>query len=460
MASRRLPRSTGQRVARALGALMVATVALPAMPAVALGQQRQALDEARSQWEFSCAIRKDKFAYVLPDALRRNDVDMWIVLDRGRGSEPMVRDFGPDTSNGNGIFVFTDRGDRVETAALGGETEMIEACGAYDVVGSSRDLAAFVRERDPQRIALNFLDHENVMEGLFLADGLSHSDFGFLAAELGEPYASRFVSARHVIADFRGPRVATEIVEFSKVADLTRRYLERALSNEVITVGKTSQLDIAWWLEEQRQRLGVERGWFPTVYLHLPDGDEVAGSDRVVQPGDVMQIDWGIGRNNFYTDMKRFAYVLRDGETEVPPGIERAFEVSKAVGEIVRRNVTTDVVGQVQLDRLKQIIRDAGYVYTESERASDVEGIEVNVGMHAAGNLGHDMTATMFQIYPFRSQYIVRANSIISLEYIVFVPADEWGGAKIPVNVEENALVTEHGIEWIVPPQQRVMVIR
>ena len=348
----------GERVASASGFLIAAVVALTAMPAVSWAQQRLALDEARSQWEFSCAIRKDKFAYVLPDALRRNDVDMWIVLDRGRGSEPMVRDFGPDTSNGNGIFVFTDRGDRIETAALGGETEMIEACGAYDVVGSIRDLAVFVRERDPQRIALNFLDHENVMEGLFLADGLSHSDFGFLAAELGEPYASRFVSARHVIADFRGPRVATEIVEFSKVADLTRRYLERALSNEVITVGKTSQLDIAWWLEEQRERLGVERGWFPTVYLHLPDGGEIAASDRVVQPGDVMQIDWGIGRNNFYTDMKRFAYVLRDGETEVPPGIRHAFEVSKAVGEIVRRNVTTDVVGQVQLDRLKQIRSD------------------------------------------------------------------------------------------------------
>ncbi len=438
--------------------LLLATIAATATPATP--QQRLPQDEARSQWEVSCAIRKDKFRYVLPDALRRNDVDMWIVIDRGRGSEPMVRDFGPDTSNGNGIFVFTDRGDRVETAALGGETEMIESCGAYDIVGSKRDLAAFVHERDPQRIALNFLDHDNVMEGLFIADGLSYSDYQFLGEELGETYASRFVSARHVIADFRGPRVATEIVEFSKTADLTRSYLERALSNEVITVGATSQLDIAWWLEEQRQLLGVERGWFPTVYLHLPDGNEIAATDRVVQRGDVMQIDWGIGRNNFYTDMKRFAYVLREGETEVPPGIQRAFEVSKVVGDIVRENVGVDIVGQVQLDRLKQIIRDAGYVYTERERASDVEGIEVNVGMHAAGNLGHDMTASMFQIYPFRSQYVVRANSIISLEYIVFVPAPEWGGRKIPVNVEENALVTEHGIEWIVPPQQRVMVIR
>ena len=143
--------------------LLVGSLALPAMIVTATpaaSQQRLPQDEARSQWEVSCAIRKDKFRYVLPDALRRNDVDMWIVIDRGRGSEPMVRDFGPDTSNGNGIFVFTDRGDRVETAALGGETEMIERCGAYDIVGSKRDLAAFVHERDPQRIALNFLDHE------------------------------------------------------------------------------------------------------------------------------------------------------------------------------------------------------------------------------------------------------------------------------------------------------------
>jgi len=131
-----LSRPARRRAALVLTALVVGPVAVTEMPATASAQQRLALDESRSQWEFSCAIRKDKFAYVLPDALRRNDVDMWIVLDRGRGSEPMVRDFGPDTSNGNGIFVFTDRGDHIETAALGGETEMIEACGAYDVVGS------------------------------------------------------------------------------------------------------------------------------------------------------------------------------------------------------------------------------------------------------------------------------------------------------------------------------------
>ena len=31
---------------------------------------------------------------------------------------------------------------------------------------------------------------------------------------------------------------------------------------------------------------------------------------------------------------------------------------------------------------------------------------------------------------------------------------------KIPVNVEENVLITERGMEWLYPPQERVLVFR
>ena len=115
--------------------------------------------------------------------------------------------------------------------------------------------------------------------------------------------------------------------------------------------------------------------------------------------------------------------------------------------------------GREQIDELKILLRDAGYVYTEEERAGDAKGIEVNVGMHAAGNIGHDLAASLFEIYPVRTEYMVRPNSIISLEYIVFTPAAEWDGAKIPVNVEENAVITDRGIEWLVPPQNQILVI-
>ena len=425
------------------------------------GAQNAAPESSRWQWRTSCMIRHDKFDYVLPGAMRRSGIDMWIVTDRGRGTQPMARDFGIATVNGQIIYVFYDNGgDRIERIQLGGETDLAEECAAYDYFGDMDELQGIVEERDPQAIGLNYLAVPYESEGLHVADGLTHTDFRFLESELGPVFADRFVSAQHLIADFHGERVASEIIEFSKIGAITALLEERALSNEVITPGMTTHNDVSRWLEEQAAAMGLLRAWYPTTYTHLPDGGEIGNTERVIQRGDILQIDWGADRNNFTTDLKRFAYVLREGETEAPPGVLNAFNESKKVREIIRKFVKPGRTGREQLDELKQIIRDAGYVYTEEERASDVEGIEVNVGMHAAGNIGHDMAANLFEIFPERTRYMVRPDLILSLEFIVFTPAEEWNGVKIPVNVEENVVVTERGIEWLYPPQEKVLVIR
>ena len=282
--------------------VVVANVASPSAGSLARQQATTAasqIDGARTRWEISCNIRKDKFDFVLPKAMRANNIDMWIVIDRGRGTQPMTLDFAISTVNGQGFFVFINHGaGRIERFQLGGETDLAEECGAYDDFRRRGELRDIVAQSDPQRIALNFLEVPNIREGLHVADGLTHSDFQFLSEELGEPYASRFVSAQRLVADFRGERVALELVEFSKVADLTSSYIERALSNEVITPGVTTHNDVSWWLEEQRESMGLLRTWYPTVYTHLPDGGEIGGTDRVIQRGDVLQIDWGLERNN------------------------------------------------------------------------------------------------------------------------------------------------------------------
>jgi Xaa-Pro aminopeptidase len=334
--------------------------------------------------------------------------------------------------------------------------------GLYDIFKSVRDLRSFVAERDPKRIGINMSTVTELWppEGRHLTDGLSHTDYINLKKELGEPYASRLVSAEKLISDFRSERVAGEVIEFSKIANITRKLIERALSNEVITPGKTTMNEVCWWLEEQRQALGLECGWHPTVFLSPPDGNEIANADRVIQPGDVLQIDWGIGRNNFFTDLKRFSYVLKKGETEVPAWVQKAFDNSRIIRELVRENVRSGKTGRKQLDHLKRLVAEAGFVYTEEERPSKVKGVEVNIGMHSVGNLGHDVGGSLFEIFPLRTTYEIRPNSLIAFEFIVFTPADEWRGNKVPVCVEENALITERGIEWVHPPQNRVLVIR
>ncbi|MEE9502952.1 MAG: hypothetical protein V3V48_12825 [Candidatus Aminicenantaceae bacterium] len=143
-------------------------------------------------------IRGDKFNYVLPKAMRNNNIDMWIIIDKGRGTEPLFRDLGFATSNGNGIFIFTDRGGkRIERAVLGGEPELLVESKTYDIFERISSLRSFVAERDPKRIGINVSTATELWppEGRHLTDGLSHTDYVNLKKELGEPYASRLVSA-------------------------------------------------------------------------------------------------------------------------------------------------------------------------------------------------------------------------------------------------------------------------
>jgi Xaa-Pro aminopeptidase len=429
----------------------------------------QVAEDFQSQWEASCMIRHDKFNYILPKAMRRNNIDMWIVLDHGRGTEPLMLDLGIETAYGHGIYIFFDGGgDRVERLCLGGpgSSDLSDICGAYDVIHGKADLRSVVYERDPKRIGLNYIDPPIHGEGIHTADGLSLTDYEYLVEELGEKYAKRFVSAQRLIADFHGEHVAGEIIEFAKVAELTHRTLERALSNEVIIPGRTTHFQVEMWLEERRAELGLGRTWVPGVAFPAPGTGEyqslVPGTfkERVIQRGDILYIDWGLMRNNFSTDMKRYAYVLKVGEEDAPPGLIRAFEEAKTIREIIRKNVRSGRTGREQLDELKQIVRDAGYVYTEKERASEVPGIEVNIGMHGMDSVAHDVTAGLAEFQPELTEYEIRPNAFLALEFRIFMPAEEWGGKKIPVAIEENVLITERGLEWLHPPQDRILIIR
>ena len=142
------------------------------------------MESFQAQWEVSCSIRRDKFDYVLPTAMRRNGVDMWIVIDHGRGTEPLMLDLGIETAYGQGIYIFHDSGEgRVERFALSGpgSSDLATLCNVYDPLppimegpdgNELSQLQSIVFGRDPERIALNIVPEGIRGEGVHVADGL------------------------------------------------------------------------------------------------------------------------------------------------------------------------------------------------------------------------------------------------------------------------------------------------
>ena len=414
--------------------------------------------EARLRWEQMNQIRQDKFDLVLPEVMRENNVDMWITVNREGFDDPLTEDFGKGYVTEWGYYIFTDRGgDRIERAALGVGTYLVEANGAYDIYSMQFDLAEFVAERDPQTIALNFAEH------IGAADGLTTTALQKLTDELGEKYAARFVSAQKLTSDFRSRRVASEIAAFAAAGEKSRQIAERAFSNEVITPGKTTLEDVAWWIREQQfeKHLGTSFG-MPSVYITGPDGIEALSNDRVIQRGDFLSIDFGVGYLNFYTDIKRLAYVLREGENELPESIQKAFDHGRQVRDILKQHIKAGTTAGEVFDLVNDKINQAGFLVMEefNNPTSDPEIIDVIIGCHSVGNLGHGIGPSIAWFNPERMKYTVQPGNLFSIELFAYTALPEWGGKKLRIPLEDDAIVTERGVEWLYPVNERVLLIR
>ena len=368
--------------------------------------------EARRRWEMERQIRLDKFEQVLPRAMRGNGIDMWIVAARENHYDPLWKDLGRGYITGTGYYVFTDRGgDRIERAALGPGGYLLAESGAYDTIAPAATLAEYVRTRDPKRIGLN------MSEQIGPADGLSVTMLAHLKKTLGEPYASRFVTAERLVADFRSHRVAAEIVAFGEAASIAIQLTERALSNEVITPGKTTLEDVAWWLQDRLldRALGSEFD-MPSVYITGPAGIVATSTSRIIQPGDVMMIDWGVQLMNFGTDVKRVAYVLKREETMAPKSIQAAFDKAIAVRDVIKKAIKVGVRADETMKRMDAALSAAGFGVIEFNRPNQDDKTDVTYGFHPVGNTGHDIGPSLTTWQPFQSTFIMHAQHMFSFE--------------------------------------------
>ncbi|MFQ5789989.1 MAG: M24 family metallopeptidase, partial [Acidobacteriota bacterium] len=386
-----------------------------------------------------------------------NGIDMWITMMKEGHYDPLYDDLGRGYVGNIGYYIFTDRGrGRVERAAFGVEGYMLERCGVYDIVEGEVDLAAFVRERDPTRIGVNM---SKTIGG---ADGLSHMSYQHLVDTLEEAYVRRLVSAEKLISDFRSRRVASEIVAFGEAGEMSRQIAERALSNAVITPGVTTLEDVAWWMEDQLLARGLGSSLdMPSVYITGPQGIEAVSTDRIIQRGELLTIDWGVGYLNFFTDLKRIAYVLKDGETEPPAGIQHAFDQGRKVREIIRRNIRPGPTAAETLDLLNQKIAEAGFSIMKAfNQTTDTDKTEVIIGCHSVGNLGHGIGPSIAWFNPVRLTFEIQPGSLFSIELFAYTAAPEWGGNKVRIPLEDDAIVTDRGVEWLYPVNERILLIR
>jgi len=376
-------------------------------------------------------IRGEKFDVILPQAMEDNGIDMWIHVIRGE--DPLNFEFGDNS----GIYIFTDRGEaRIERAVLGGQADR----ELYDVFGPESDLGQFVADRDPISIALNYGEEEG--SGF---DTISTEDRTQILAALGDEYRDRVVSADRLIADFLAGRVMSEVALYGRLLINSTNIIESEFAK--IVPGETRLSDIAG-----------------NVFVRDLDGNEENNSDYVVQPGDLIGILHDANMREFSEHNGGIGYVLRQGETGLPPEIQRIWGHALKTREIFRRNIVAGRTGAETLDILISEIEEAGYHYIDQDRydtEADPEKTQVNIDFHALGRIVSQEEAPRISPTGWGRDLKIPLYHTFALEYMIHMPVPEWGtGKHLYICLHDGAMVTERGVEFPARPAQEILIVR
>jgi Xaa-Pro dipeptidase len=399
------------------------------------------------------AIRRERIARLLPGAMRAAQVDAWVVMLRENANDPLALHVGGENAGAPSAVVVLRDGDAVRTVMLSGFGEAIalrelalhDSVVVYDggVAGLDGAIAERLSSARPARIAVN-------SSAGGIADGLSHTQRTRLERALGPELAARLVSSEPLVQAWLAIKLPAEVDIMRRAAALTVRLEEEAYAT--IVPGVTKDSDLARFLKRRMRELGVEDGWSPAQNPSVNSGGDRGhshASDRVIEPGDVIQTDFGIKVHGVWvTDIQRFAYVLRPGESAPPAEVQRRWERARMGGraafDVMRPGVTGAAVDSAQ----RLVMAGGGSL-----------AVPWGTG-HGVGYWAHDAGPGLNR----RETRALAPGMVFAFDgfFAWSLPGGtaRWGEGTKTISVEEMAVITPSGAEYLVPPQRELILVR
>jgi Xaa-Pro aminopeptidase len=394
-----------------------------------------------------------RFDTLLPELMRREKIDMWIIVSREYNDDPVFRSISPLTtysSRRRTILVFFDRGgpSGVERVSIG----RFDYDGLYTVERTQNDaqwdgLRKVVEARDPKVIGLN------TSEAWSHSDGLTATEKENVLEALGAKYAPRVKSAEMLAVGWLEAKLPEETDAYRHVMAVAHQIIREAFSTKVITPGVTTTEDVVWWMRQRVAGLGLG-GWFhPSVTIQRKGGlpTDIPPDKRVIERGDMLHTDFGLVYLGFSTDTQHNAYVLLDGETQAPAGLREGLRAANRLQDLTMRHAKLGTTGNAALAAaLKQ---------------AKAEGMTPSIYCHPVGYHGHGagppIGMTDYQQgVPVRGEYIFRPNTWHSIELNVTHAVKEWNNQAVRFALEEDAVLSPRGWDWIDDRQTEFYLIK
>lgn len=379
--------------------------------------------------------------------LEENGIDCWITFVRESGMmrDPMLAYLCPADMTWHSAFIVTRSGD---THAIVGQMEKqtVEELGVWGKVtgyveGIKGDLQSYLKALDPASIAVNFSRNSEV------CDGLTHGMYLILEELLSEiGFQDRLVSSEKVTSSLKARKTGTEVARMQKAIGHTLDIF--GMAEDFIRPGRTEK-EIAAFMAQEAIARGLTFGWDPAHCPAVFTGPDTAGAhyqptDREVERGHVLNMDFGLKVEDYTSDLQRTFYLLEEGEAVEPPEVRKGFDTIVTAIEKARAALKPGVQG-VEIDRIaREHIVSQGY-----------EEFPHGLG-HQVGRFAHDGTALLgpaWEKYATKPFEPIEENMVFTIEPRLTVPG------RGVVTIEEMVLVTAVGAEYLSKPQKELILI-
>jgi len=385
---------------------------------------------------------------IVPKLMREHGFAAWVVDAREYNEDPVAATMLPSTwlstARRRTILVFKDDGQTRGAIArypVGPFPSVWQADSGTDEWAA---LAAYL-EATPGTIGID------TSTTFALADGLTSSEHRRLVAALGE---NRLASAEPLALGWLETRLPDETEEMAAACAMAHGYLRRALSTEVIEPGETTTQDVAWWLAQIAHDNGHGLWFHPGVTVQRRgDGTQSPAdgpSDRTIEGGDLVHIDFGIVHNGYHTDQQQHGYVLLEGETDAPASMAGGMAQGNRLQEILMEEMRAG--------------RSGNEVLAKSLTRGRSEGIRPIIYTHPIGLHGHAAGSTIGlwdaqEGVPEAGDYPIGENTGWSIELAVEFEVSEWGGQQAKIMLEEDAFLTTNEVGFLDGRQERLWLI-
>ncbi len=379
--------------------------------------------------------------------MREQGVDLWLTFVRETTSSP---DPVLDLLAGAHVvwpsaFVLTASGKAV---AIVGSLDMHgvrDAASRYDVKGYVDSVAGplleLLEEEQPKRIAINYSAND------VMADGLSHGLYLILVDYLkGSPWGERLESSEALVAALRGRKSPAELSRIKSAIRETLDIYDQVTAH--VRAGMTER-EVAAFITDLMEARGLTPAWSADHCPSVFTGPDTAGAHagptgRRIEPGHIMNTDFGVRYEGYVSDLQRTWYFLRPGESEAPAEVKRGFATIHGAIQAAAAALKPGVEGWTSDKVARQYIIDAGY--DEFPHALG----------HQVGRSAHDGAGLLCPVWdryknlPFLK---VEIGQVYTLEPRLTVP-----GHGV-VTIEEMVVVTETGCEFLSEPQRDLLVV-